>query len=66
MGIAFLLGYMLCNMLVLSWADYSFVMPFTAVSYVGVALTGYLVATRERLSVARWLGIGPDYGRVYF
>jgi drug/metabolite transporter (DMT)-like permease len=56
LGIAFMLVYMLCNMLVLSWADYSFVMPFTAISYVLVALTGY-IWLGEAVSATRWLGI---------
>ncbi len=41
-GVFCMLLYMICHMLVLSWADYSFVMPFTAVSYALVPLLGYL------------------------
>ncbi len=41
-GVLCMLLYMVCHMLVLSWADYSFVMPFTAVSYALVPLLGFL------------------------
>ncbi len=42
LGILCMLGFMICHMLVLSWADYSFVMPFSAVAYALVPLLGYL------------------------
>ena len=41
-GIVCMLLFMIFHMLVLSWADYSFVMPFTAVSYALVPIFGYL------------------------
>src|ERR1700730_16683758 len=41
-GIVCMLLFMIFHMLVLSWADYSFVMPFTAVSYALVPILGYL------------------------
>src|SRR5712672_3126382 len=56
MGIALMLLFMVCHMLVLSWADYSFVMPFSAVAYALVPLLGYLFLG-EHVSVARWTGI---------
>ena len=55
-GIAMMLGFMVCHMLVLSWADYSFVMPFTAIAYALVPLLGYLFL-HEQVSMARWIGI---------
>jgi drug/metabolite transporter (DMT)-like permease len=55
-GIAMMLGFMVCHMLVLSWADYSFVMPFSAIAYALVPLFGYLFL-HEQVSAARWLGI---------
>jgi len=55
-GIAMMLGFMVCHMLVLSWADYSFVMPFTAIAYALVPLFAYLFL-REQVSTARWIGI---------
>src|SRR5216684_8829585 len=55
-GIAMMLGFMVCHMLVLSWADYSFVMPFSAVAYALVPLLGYLFLG-EQVSAARSVGI---------
>ena len=42
LGIALMLLFMVCHMLVLSWADYSFVMPFSAIAYALVPLLAYL------------------------
>jgi multidrug transporter EmrE-like cation transporter len=56
LGIAMMLGFMICHMLVLSWADYSFVMPFSAIAYALVPLLGYLFL-HEQVSTARWIGI---------
>jgi len=55
-GIALMLGFMVCHMLVLSWADYSFVMPFSAIAYALVPLLAYLFL-HEQVSTARWMGI---------
>jgi len=55
-GIVMMLGFMVCHMLVLSWADYSFVMPFSAIAYALVPLLGYLFL-HEQVSTARWIGI---------
>ena len=56
LGIALMLLFMVCHMLVLSWADYSFVMPFSAIAYALVPLLGYLFL-HEHVSAARWIGI---------
>jgi drug/metabolite transporter (DMT)-like permease len=56
LGIALMLLFMICHMLVLSWADYSFVMPFSAIAYALVPLLGYLFLG-EHVSAARSLGI---------
>jgi uncharacterized membrane protein len=56
LGIAMMLAFMVCHMLVLSWADYSFVMPFSAIAYALVPLLGYLFL-HEEVSIARWIGI---------
>ena len=42
-GIVSLLVFFVCNLLLLSWADYSFVQPASAIGYALVALLGYLV-----------------------
>ena len=56
LGIALMLLFMVCHMLVLSWADYSFVMPFSAIAYALVPLLGYLFLG-EHVSAARSIGI---------
>jgi drug/metabolite transporter (DMT)-like permease len=56
LGIVCMLLFMVCHMLVLSWADYSFVMPFSAIAYALVPLFGYLWLGEQVPSV-RWVGI---------
>jgi len=56
LGIAMMLAFMVCHMLVLSWADYSFVMPFSAIAYALVPLLAFLFL-HEEVSTARWIGI---------
>src|ERR1017187_61198 len=56
LGIALMLLFMVCHMLVLSWADYSFVMPFSAIAYALVPLLAYLFLD-EQVSTARWFGV---------
>jgi uncharacterized membrane protein len=55
-GILCMLLFMVCHMLVLSWADYSFVMPFSAITYALVPLLGFFWL-HEQVSPARWAGI---------
>jgi drug/metabolite transporter (DMT)-like permease len=55
-GMVCLAGYLICYMLVLSLADYSFVLPFTGVTYAVVPLLGYFFL-HENVSAARWSGI---------
>ena len=55
-GVLCMLLFIVCHMLVLSWADYSFVMPFSAIAYALVPLLGYLFL-HEKVSAARWIGI---------
>jgi uncharacterized membrane protein len=57
LGIVSLLIFFICNMLVLSWADYSFVQPASAIGYALVALLGYLLLG-EFVSPLRWVGVG--------
>jgi uncharacterized membrane protein len=56
MGIASLLCFFVAYMLVLSWADYSFVQPASSLAYGVVAILGYLMLG-ERVSPLRWAGI---------
>ncbi len=55
-GIASLTTFFVAYMLVLSWADYSFVQPASSLAYGVVALLGYLVLG-EKVSPLRWAGI---------
>jgi drug/metabolite transporter (DMT)-like permease len=56
LGIGSLLMFFVCYLMVLSWADYSFVQPASAVSYLVVALLGIYVLG-EAVSSGRWLGV---------
>lgn len=56
LGIGFLLAFFISYMLVLSWADYSFVQPASAMGYAVVALLGYLLL-KEHISPLRWAGV---------
>jgi drug/metabolite transporter (DMT)-like permease len=56
LGIGSLLTFFVAYMLVLSWADYSFVQPASSLAYGVVALLGYLMLD-ERVSPVRWAGI---------
>lgn len=56
LGILFLLGFMASYMTVLSWADYSYVMPAGAFGYAFLTLLA-VVFLHERVSVARWVGV---------
>ncbi len=56
LGIAFLLSAMTCYLMLLSWADYSYVMPASSFGYAVVALLGVLVL-RESVTSARWAGV---------
>lgn len=56
MGIASLLAFFAASTLVLSWADYSFVQPISALGYAVTALLSYFVLN-ERVSFLRCLGI---------
>jgi len=56
LGVASLLTFFVANILVLSWADYSFVQPASSMAYGVVALMGYFILG-ESISPIRWLGI---------
>ena len=57
LGIACLLMFLVSYMIVLSWADYSFVMPVSAITYGIAALMGHWLLG-EVVTSQRWLGIG--------
>ena len=55
-GIFFLSGFMLSYMTVLSWADYSYVMPAGAFGYAILTLLA-VVVLHETVSPRRWIGV---------
>lgn len=56
LAIACFLGFFVVHMLLLTWADYSYVQPATALSYAFVAILSYLLLG-EVVSRLRWTGI---------
>jgi uncharacterized membrane protein len=56
LGLGCLIAYLIAEMVVLSWADYSYVQPASAGSYGVVALLGYFLL-REEISLTRWIGV---------
>jgi len=56
LGIAFLITFFLTYMLVLSWADYSYVQPASSIAYGVVALLGHFWL-KEVITPTRWLGV---------
>ena len=55
-GFGCLLLFFVCYMLVLTWADFSFVLPASAAAYAVVPLLGHLFL-REAVSPVRWTGV---------
>ncbi len=56
LGILFLLGFMICYMTVLSWADYSYVMPAGAFGYAVLTFLA-VIFLHESVSPRRWVGV---------
>jgi drug/metabolite transporter (DMT)-like permease len=56
LGIACLLGFFVVHMLLLTWADYSYVQPATSLSYLSISILSYLLLG-EIISPLRWLGV---------
>ena len=56
MGIGALLLYLVCFMVVLSWADYSYVAPASATVYAVVPLVGHFLLG-EKVPPLHWVGI---------
>lgn len=56
LGIACLLAFFIAYMLVLTWADYSYVQPASAFSYAVVAVLSYFLLG-EVVPPLRWAGI---------
>lgn len=56
LGIGSLLTFFVANILVLSWADYSYVQPASSMAYAMVALLAHFIL-REVVTPMRWLGV---------
>jgi drug/metabolite transporter (DMT)-like permease len=56
LGIASMLLFLAALMLVLSWADFTYVLPATASMYAVVPLLGHFVLG-ERVTTLRWTGV---------
>lgn len=56
-GVLLLALFLISYLLLLSWADYSYVHPASAAGYAVVPLLGY-AAAGEQVSPLRWAGIG--------
>jgi len=56
LGIVFLTGFMVSYMTVLSWADYSYVMPAGAFGYAVLTFLA-VVLLHESVSPRRWIGV---------
>lgn len=56
LGIGCLLLFFVFYLLLLTWADYSYVLPASAIGYALVALLGYLVLG-EAVTPVRWAGL---------
>lgn len=56
LGVASLLTFFVANILVLSWADYSFVQPASSMAYGVVALLSVMLLG-ESVTPLRWVGI---------
>ena len=56
LGIGSLFSFFIAYILVLSWADYSYVQPASSAAYGVVALLGYFLL-REAVTPIRWAGI---------
>ena len=56
LGVTCLLGFFLVHMLLLTWADYSYVQPATSLSYLTISILSYFILG-EAISPLRWLGV---------
>jgi drug/metabolite transporter (DMT)-like permease len=56
LGISLLMLFLVSYMLVLSWADFSYVSPASAIGYAVVALMGYFFLG-EHVPTTRWFGV---------
>ena len=55
-GVVLLIGWLLAQLSLLSWADLTYVLPITGLSYVLSAILG-AISLHEHVSPTRWAGI---------
>jgi uncharacterized membrane protein len=56
LGVSLLILWLFSHMVLLSWADLSYVLPVTSIGYVLVVLTGR-VFLHESVTAGRWCGV---------
>lgn len=56
LGILFLLAFFACYTSALSWADLTYVLPATSISFILLTLVAKFIL-HENVSLARWLGV---------
>ena len=56
LGVLFLLAFFSCYMAALSWADLTYVLPTTSVSFILLTLVAKFIL-HENVSLARWMGV---------
>ena len=55
-GVVLLIGWLVAQLALLSWADLSYILPITATAYVLAAVLG-AAFLHEHVSLARWAGV---------
>jgi uncharacterized membrane protein len=55
-GVVLLIIWMISHMVLLSWADLSYVLPVTSLGYVLTAVVGRIFL-QESVSLSRWVGV---------
>ena len=55
-GVFFLLAFFACYMAALSWADLTYVLPTTSISFILLTLVARFIL-HENVSLTRWLGV---------
>lgn len=56
LGVLFLMAFFACYMAALSWADLTYVLPTTSISFILLTLVAKFIL-HENVSVMRWLGV---------
>ena len=63
LGVLLLIGWLISQLSLLSWADLTFVLPISALAYVISAILG-AISLHEHVSFSRWAGIALISGGV--